>query len=378
MPRMRREQPPPSRTGDKRIEQRSGEVGYTELSQNVQQTEQTYEAGGRGGTASIGECSTYSGLKADLPDLETDKFCTRYSLGDEICKLLEEQGFNEAAAVLDVGDLGLQELGFKVGQIAELNWALNKMLLENFKTLGGKEEETYKPRVSGGTGGAGGNSGREGGDGGFGEAPRIAIEQVHRFREIHGGVGGEGGAGGEGSAYAGCMEGVTPQNPISTGDSKHTAEDFPALFGASGGAGGWSHNAGGPGGLGEAAQIPIEDVGIFRKITGGFGGRGGASDNKGGFGGTGQGSRFPKLLVSIDEETRRRVPSTKLEDLKISVELRKRLQDVGFRTAGGLLEAHDTDFQPPHFKLGHVHVLTATLRKFIAQHAQSAAQRSSI
>ncbi|KAJ7450014.1 hypothetical protein B0H11DRAFT_2078075 [Mycena galericulata] len=302
------------------------------------------------------------------PDLEIVKFCTRYNLGDEIRRLIEEQGIETAAGLLDVGDLDLQELGFKVGQIAELKWALNK----NFPitSCSKDKEETYKPRLSGGTGGAGGDGGRDGGDGGLGAAPRIAIEQVHRFREIHGGEGGEGGAGGTRSAHVGRMEGATPQNPISTGD-KSTA-DFPALFGGSGGAGGWGHNAGGPGGLGEAAQIPIEDVGIFRKIAGGFGGRGGASDDKGGSGGIGQGSRFPKLLVSVDEETRRRVPSAKLEDLKISVELRERLQDVGFRTVGGLLEAHDTDFKPPHFKVGHVHVLMAALRKFIAQHAHDA------
>ncbi|KAF8187087.1 hypothetical protein K438DRAFT_1835619 [Mycena galopus ATCC 62051] len=104
------------------------------------------------------------------------------------------------------------------------------------------------------------------------------------------------------------------------------------------------------------------------KITGGLGGAGGSSDLDGGWGGTSSGPVISNTLVSlIEDETRRRVPHTKLEELKvfgINDGLCKLLKDHGFRTAGGLFEAETDDLKQASFKLGQIGVVRAALKKF--------------
>ncbi|KAJ7837558.1 hypothetical protein B0H14DRAFT_1098119 [Mycena olivaceomarginata] len=83
----------------------------------------------------------------------------------------------------------------KIGHIAELKWAMKKMLLEEYPDI----ELTYtkgstRLRFTEGQEGAGGD-GPRGGAGGTGMAPQIGIEYLHRFSEIRGGTGGAGGAG---------------------------------------------------------------------------------------------------------------------------------------------------------------------------------------
>ncbi|KAJ6548919.1 hypothetical protein B0H19DRAFT_1074716 [Mycena capillaripes] len=56
--------------------------------------------------------------------------------------------------------------------------------------------------------------------------------------------------------------------------------DIPA--GGTGGKGGSGGQTGGEGGLGEAALLPIENLGHFHRIQGGTGGEGGAGEMIGG------------------------------------------------------------------------------------------------
>jgi len=309
-----------------------------------------------------------STLRKAFADLDRDRFCKKYYLSDEIQQLLDRHGFDTADSLLDVSDLTLQEMGFKVGHIAELKWALEKMLWERFPATSViNTDGKYTPIIFGGIGGAGGDGLRSGGPGGTGKAPQISIQDVYRFAEFHGGTGGSGGASDVMLGPVRKIQEAKPQLQIATEETRPNLR--PALSGGAGGAGGWGTRVGGPGGVGEAAQMAIEDVAVFRAITGGFGGAGGGSANEGGPGGTGEGSKFSSPLLSVDEETRRRLPYTKLEDFNIKPELRRLLEDQGFQTVGGLLEAYDTDLQPPHFKPGHVSVLTAALRKFAAQNS---------
>ncbi|KAJ7449993.1 hypothetical protein B0H11DRAFT_2077945 [Mycena galericulata] len=294
------------------------------------------------------------------PDVAAATFCRDYDLGEEIYWLLRNKGINTIHSLLDFTDVSLLRLGFKVGHIAELRSALKMWLIIKIGTTGGADAtRNFTPVIFGGIGGRGGRGDQRGGNGGHGGAPDIRSEDTHRFRAIWGGIGG---AGGEGwyRGYDGRSEPTTFPTPRAW-----PRNEQPSLYGNMGGPGGWGTYVGGNGGLGEAAYIPLEEVGAYRMIVGGHGGQGGRSEIQGGLGGTGQGSAFPKLLYRIDEDTRRQVPLARLEALKISAGLRQRLQDRGFRTVGGLLEAYDTDVAPPHFKVGHANTLTGALRKFV-------------
>ncbi|KAJ7449996.1 hypothetical protein B0H11DRAFT_2077961 [Mycena galericulata] len=213
------------------------------------------------------------------------------------------------------------------------------MLLENLGTIGDADVEgDFTPAISGGTGGGGGEGGHRGGDGGFGGAPRIWVEDAYRFRVLRGGTGGVGGPGGSKFGLAGTTEETKLQQQAAKEVATTIEEEsLPALFG-------------------------------------GYGGSGGGSEIQGGHGGIGQGSKFPKRLLRIDEDTRRLVPHTTLENFKIGAELRQHLRNRGFRTVGGLLEAYDTDVEPPYFKAGHASVLKAALRKFVVQKQNAGVQ----
>ncbi|KAJ7927051.1 hypothetical protein B0H13DRAFT_2653702 [Mycena leptocephala] len=123
------------------------------------------------------------------------------------------------------------------------------------------------------------------------------------------------------------------------------------LFGGTGGKGGAGRQTGGEGGLGEAAQLAIENVDRFRRIRGGTGGEGGASDMTGGRGGTGQGPKFSHQLLSI--EGNGLPPLTMAEfcqEYQLSDKIHKLLDDHGFETVGALLKLTDTDLENAGFK----------------------------
>ncbi|KAF7360378.1 hypothetical protein MVEN_00767600 [Mycena venus] len=332
-----------------------------------------------GGEGGIGDGPDIAGLappasidddsKDDLPDLSPAEFCQQYGLEDVICNLLVKHRFDPIGSLLDVKESTLKSLGFKIGHIAELRWAMKKVILAKYGTMPVRNGEAkYVPEIIGGIGGAGGFGGHTGGRGGTGRAAQIEMEDLFRFRDIRGGIGGVGGAGPV-PGVAGLSEAAAL---AATGAA--IAQEGPNISGGEGGAGG-SGVLGGSGGLGKAARILAWQVAFFNKIGGGIGGAGGSGLIDGGSGGDGEGNKFPKLLWSIDNETRNWLLPTKLQDFKIRPDLRQLLEEQGFHSVGSLFEAYDTDLleaqhdpnQQSLFKEGDVSVLTGALRKFVKE-----------
>lgn len=85
-----------------------------------------------------------------FPAIPTAKFCETYQLGSHIFKLLDDQGFYTADALLYANEFDLMDAGFQVGHIAELKWTLKKILVEMFSTAGTVNTEgKNKPALSG-------------------------------------------------------------------------------------------------------------------------------------------------------------------------------------------------------------------------------------
>ncbi|KAJ7359334.1 hypothetical protein DFH08DRAFT_845811 [Mycena albidolilacea] len=328
-------------------------------------------------------------LKVNIPEVDTVEFCKEHGLGDDICGRLIEHGYEGTDTLFVEKESNLKKLGFKIGDIAELRWALKKLLLAKFPKLALRNSrEEYRSAISGGQGGAGGYGGQKGGGGGDGKAPHIEMEDVWRFRRIGGGTGGLGGAtrmdGAAGAAGASLKAPVeAPLAPKFGG-----AVPLTVLEGGVGGSGGWGVDAGGAGGGGGGPQMAIEYTRIVKEIVGkwvtisikcnlhrhyrckgGVGGSGGDSPNQGGQGGSGEAPNLTTLLCSVGNATRNRVPDTKLNsgNLKITPALLRLLQDHGFRTVGGLFETYQTDLDLAGFKAGHVSKLKAILVKVEAQ-----------
>ncbi|KAJ6487930.1 hypothetical protein C8R45DRAFT_994930 [Mycena sanguinolenta] len=226
------------------------------------------------------------------------------------------------------------------------------MLVDNgIPTTNIPQGEYMRTDIRGGTGGAGGYSPGIGGPGGIGEAPHLPSMRIEdlfrRFSDIRGGIGGTGGTGGL----------VPPTFVVGNGEANLDDVDGgalkrPNLIGGQGGTGGFGTNKGGMGGVGEATELSVTDVALFRRISGGVGGTGGASEFEGGGGGVGKASTVTSPLVDfLDDKTRRRLPYKKLDDLDFdSPALGQLLKNLGFESAGGLLELHEPDI-PSQSKL---------------------------
>jgi hypothetical protein len=63
-----------------------------------------------------------------VPTLTVAEFCQKYHFGDKIRNLLDQQGFETAGAILEVSEMSLLEVGFKIGHIAEMKRALRQLL----------------------------------------------------------------------------------------------------------------------------------------------------------------------------------------------------------------------------------------------------------
>ncbi|KAJ7450008.1 hypothetical protein B0H11DRAFT_1928389 [Mycena galericulata] len=328
--------------------QQAGNGGTAEGQNHQPPQQRPDEAWSIGGDGGIGQgvklpkplISLDDASKASFPAMENTKFCNEYKLGGQIQGLLENNGFDTIDALLYMDEFDLKDAGFQVGHIAELKWALKKILLKTFGRIEApRTEGNNKPDLDGGKGGKGGYGGRKGGAGGLGEAPRFSdLGYVHWFSYIRGGVSGAGdGADGKGENL-----GNNESHQAGTGNELNFG---PSLLGGIGGAGGWGDRAGGAGGCGEASEVTIEQVGIFRKIVGGSGGDGGGALDQGGAGGTGHGNAFSKPLLSIDDKTRRRIPTKVLNDIDSNIINlhRESLQEQGFQTVGGLFEVSKND-----------------------------------
>ncbi|KAF7344205.1 hypothetical protein MVEN_01711000 [Mycena venus] len=274
--------------------------------------------------------------KIRLPWLDTTTFCQKYGLGDEICQQLIGEKYHKINNLFEEDETQLKKLHLKAGHIAELKWAMKKMLLEEYPEIElTYTKGEYTPEIHGGKGGAGGAGGKRGGHGGTGMAPRIGVEDLHRFSVIGGGVGGAGGSG----AIDGMIGTSEPPEGVAAGVNTGPAPQR-ILIGGQGSVGGQGVALGGTGGVGAASKIPVPYVAFFSKIAGGIGGAGGYAVKQGGHGGVGEANIFPSLIFFINEKTRRQMlpqAPLPLEELEIDEELRELLEKHGFRTAGGPL-----------------------------------------
>ncbi|KAJ6452921.1 hypothetical protein C8R45DRAFT_1039854 [Mycena sanguinolenta] len=312
---------------------------------------------GIGGAGGVGHATQFGkrlASKAGKSRSKTtiDKFCKEHCLGDEIREKLEEEGFSSAESLVHVTDIELKAARFKIGHIAELAWAL-KRLVGDTKPPPMPEN---KPRVSGGEGGAGGHGGHRGGGGGIGGAAGMAEEDAKYFEEIAGGTGGGGGTGGKVDGSTGKSE----QKVEKTRTNDTTTETkYPHLLGAfthmcglglnmrivvggTGGRGGEGSYRGGVGGQGEGSRMEPRQAALFSTITGGIGGEGGKGGDEGGDGGLGEGPQFTQLLVSVEEVVRDGEPIP-LDQAGISAKLVTVLREHGFVTLGGLCEVSGED-----------------------------------
>ncbi|KAF7358794.1 hypothetical protein MSAN_01218700 [Mycena sanguinolenta] len=338
--------------------------------ENSRQTPE-HGVGGRGGLGQgpsvvipIGDTI---GREIQIQPMDIDEFCTRYDLGDDILSSLNNNNVElDVGALIRANNLMNPIYRLKLGQVAEVKWALKAFLLShpsvNELQL---PPELFKPTVKGGRGGDGGRGGIQGGTGGTGKAPRIGFRAGQKFETISGGTGGQGGAGEATIGASGksqnpnSQEGAPPPEGVEDGRIQggtggmgkgptitlKEGHKFETIVGGTGGAGGaggatvgasgesqipnsqegapppkgvedgriqggrgveggWGIRVGGEGGVGGAPVVPLDAVGTFKMIEGGHGGMGGKSQETGGRGGDGEGPVFPQPLVVIDHDTR--------------------------------------------------------------------------
>ncbi|KAF8172338.1 hypothetical protein K438DRAFT_1851544 [Mycena galopus ATCC 62051] len=308
--------------------------------------------------------------KARLRWIDTTTFCQEYGLGSEICQRLIGEKYHKINALFEEDETQLKKLHLEVGHIAELKWAMKKMLSLEYPDIELTSTKSgYAPELSGGTGGAGGDALEKGGTGGTGKAPQIGIEDAQHFSVIRGGTGGAGGSGvvekpkevatgvntdptSQRLNIDGMIGTSEPPEVVAAGVNTSPAPQR-ILLGGQGEVGGPGIVLGGTGGEGAATKIPALYVDFFSKIAGGIGGAGGYAEKQGGQGGVGEANIFPRHIFFIDEKTRRQLllqTPLPLGELEIDTELRDQLEKHGFRTAGGLFEAYEQDLQPPDFK----------------------------
>ncbi|KAK7039478.1 hypothetical protein R3P38DRAFT_2899761 [Favolaschia claudopus] len=79
-------------------------------------------------TESGGQKIVVDGKVITVPSLSVTDFCKQYRLSDEIKKLLLNEKFETAGAVLEAAESNLEKAGFKQGQVAELKRALREFL----------------------------------------------------------------------------------------------------------------------------------------------------------------------------------------------------------------------------------------------------------
>jgi hypothetical protein len=89
-------------------------------------------------------------LRAHIPDVDTEEFCEEHGLGDDIRQLLAENEYDGTDTLFVEKESNLEKLGFKIGHIAELRWALKKLLLKKFPERALRNSrEAYRPNLYG-------------------------------------------------------------------------------------------------------------------------------------------------------------------------------------------------------------------------------------
>ncbi|KAK7056069.1 hypothetical protein R3P38DRAFT_1375826 [Favolaschia claudopus] len=311
--------------------------------------------------------------------MTTDLFCKTYGLGDDIRRRLEKEGLDPVNSLFQLHDAELLKWGFLTGSIAEIKWALKKMLQKEHPHVCIIAPAIRAAKIEGGIGGAGGDGREEGGKGGVGKGPDIDSDLLLLLRAKGGAIsGGTGGAGGAGRLRG--TNGAGLEGSARDGSRAVTVVQGGALIsGGVGGKGGSGREdmAGGKGGAGRGPIIPTLLVGLFTQIKGGIGGEGGDGERVGGEGGDGDGPEVGTLVLSITEETRHKIPTKTLIDDSKNFELNnapllKLLKQQGYRTVGGLLECQRRNISVElGFKRGHPNVLKAALVQFCSKYESS-------
>ncbi|KAF7346735.1 hypothetical protein MSAN_01811800 [Mycena sanguinolenta] len=218
------------------------------------------------------------GREIQIQPMDIDEFCTRYDLGDDILSSLNNNDVElDVGALIRASNLMNPIYRLKLGQVAEVKWALKAFLLSQPSV----NELQLQPGLVKPTLVEGGEMadevGYRAGLGGTGKAPRITMKDVQKFQTIGGGTGG---AGGFGEATVGASG--KSQNPNSQeGAEGHKFETivgaeghkFETIVGGAGGAGGATVGA-----SGESQNPNSQEEGHkFATIVGGTGGAGGAT-----------------------------------------------------------------------------------------------------
>ncbi|KAF7346727.1 hypothetical protein MSAN_01811000 [Mycena sanguinolenta] len=316
------------------------------------------------------------GQEIQIQPMDIDEFCTRYDLGDDILSSLNNNDVElDVGALIRASNLMNPSYRLKLGQVAEVKWALKVFLLSH-PSINELQlpPGLFKATVIGGRGGDGGRGGLQGGTGGTGKAPKINWKEAQKFERL---VGGTGGAGGYGGATVGALGKSQNPNGQERTPPPQGVEDG-RIQGGRGVEGGWGIRVGGVGGVGGAPVVPLEAVGTFKWIEGGRGGTGGESKETGGKGGDGEGPVFPQPLVVIDRDARLMIsannvklregqeinPQLRALNVNITEELIDRLDGLGFRTIGGLFEIYDADLDVEPFETGDKDSLKLALEQF--------------
>ncbi|KAK7056036.1 hypothetical protein R3P38DRAFT_1374956 [Favolaschia claudopus] len=235
-------------------------------------------------------------------------FCTQYQLDDDVLVRLKAEGISNTISLFYYNEEGLKSWGFNAGSIAEIRAALKQRLADKHPNI-------------------------------------MVVTRV-------------------------------PQNGLDIGDinmDEFVVVQQGLVVKAGRGEAGWKDHRHWHASRGAMSgpHIIVFSVALFRQIDGGTGSVGGDSTSYGVRGGDGSAPELANLILSISEETRRKIPRTPLEDLDLAAPLLKLLKDNGFRTVGGLLELmHTADLvSAPGFKPGFSRVLEGELDRFCSKYA---------
>ncbi|KAJ7235203.1 hypothetical protein C8J57DRAFT_1479617 [Mycena rebaudengoi] len=274
----------------------------------VQQQARMGRAGGFGPEFSF---MSQPALLDDTSTGQVEAICQRNKLGDDICQLFVAKALNPLGCLFEINDDHLKDMNhsYAFAYIADIRLAVKKMLSETDSTV------------------------------------RVITSKEENETSVDGE---KGDLGGDGDHQGFCMGGTGGAGGVQTALGTE-------------GAGGEDREKGS---LDEAPQTPALYVALFTKLFArNLGGRGEMGPD-GCAGKDGESPDFACLLFSFHGEPRRPLLFTTLLPSHIPTNIRQLLQDEGFHSVGGLLEAYDTDMRFESFESGQIRGVTEALSKF--------------
>ncbi|KAJ6489989.1 hypothetical protein C8R45DRAFT_1138928 [Mycena sanguinolenta] len=265
---------------------------------------------------------------ADVSTVQIEAICQKYKLGDDICQLFVAKALHPLDCLFEIkDDLKLEDMnnGYTFAYIADIKLAVKKMLSETdsmVRVITSKEENETSAD---------------------GTQPPIFDFKC----DLSTVVGGKGDRVVDGVHLPFCM------------GSRGGSAGVQTLFGTEGtGSEACQEEDVENGTLNEAPQTPGLYVALIARN---FGGRGMGSE--GCPGQDGESPDFACLLFSFHGEPRRPLLFKTLLPSHLPTNIRQLLQNKGFQSVGGLLEAYDTDMRIESFESGQIRGLTVALSK---------------